>query len=235
MRHHRQSTRHTALFFTRDLPEFGTETHILQLTISLAFFPPKNAVYYVIFWKMNTTFLEALIQYGADIHRTPYRIYNSPIRELFSFEATPYRIQAIKILLRAGADTTDILEARFVLTTLMTVFNDDDCILFFEGGRGGCFGTALILAVEHRRLGLIPYLISLGANPRCCNDSLIWMAACIHRLDIIKLLLAGGAIVTDRVLKETIRHSDDSIHRFLLQERHRHTLITLCTPSSCNC
>lgn len=214
MRHHRESTRHVSVFFTCHFPELCPELHFKTLKPQLAFYVPNYAVYCCVVWQLDITLLEAFITYNSDVNQNIN--YFTPIRQLFYSCMTPYRKQVVRILLQAGANTTDIIDQNFALTGVMTQLNDDDSILFFEGARGANFDTALEFAVEHRRPGLIPYLISLGANPRCFNDSPIFTAAKCFRLDIIKVLLEGGAVVTDSVLEYTM-YADRDIYNFLLE------------------
>lgn len=218
MRHHRQSTnKHTFLFFTRSFPTEAYEVHLRTLKPQLAFLPPKYAVSFISFWQLDTLLLETLIENGADIHQTFNGSY-TPIQQLFTCcNISPHTLKLIKILLRAGADTSNIIHCASVLNTVFT-FNTDDSLLFFKAGDGD-FSVALHYAVYFRRVDIIPYLLSRGANPRYLSDTCIFWAANLDRIDIITLLLDAGAVVTDRSVYNSNASNETII--FLLDARDR--------------
>lgn len=213
----RRSTRHTCIFFTLHFPTECNNTYARTLTPQLAFFTPKYAVYYVCLFQLDRLLLEALIEYGADINQAYSGL--TPFYHIFHFALTSHRLMLCELLMRAGVDTTDLFHISDIRITVLTQFTKKQRLLFFKAAKGSSFSAALQSAIQYGRDDIIPYLLSRGANPRCFNDSCIFVAADTDRIDTIKLLLAAGAVVTERALYHS-RASRQTIE-FLLGTRNR--------------
>jgi len=77
MRFCRTTTRHTFVFFTLHYPSETSWYDINFLKPQLAFFTPKNAVYFAVM-RYNQRLLVALLSYSADVNEK-YCYYYTPI------------------------------------------------------------------------------------------------------------------------------------------------------------
>lgn len=185
MRVNRITTKHVYAFFTLEYCKEVTWYSIKRLTPQTAFFTPKYAPYFSIM-QNNITLLEALITYSADL-REGYCGYLTPILRAVK----DVQIPVIKLLLKAGVDTTGIVYSLEYMDVVMKTLPSDLIQLLLQSSSANC-DAALYAAVTHCRTPIVKFLLDMGANPNFLGDTILYIATKSNAVDIVRILVGCG-------------------------------------------